>query len=183
MKEKKFFTSIHLKTACYNQLFVVVFWLIVEFISSQLAQYSTWYYDTIGEGPMLSALLFDRMRISISDDKFFIIYPVLIILIVLILMKILNVFFGIRNSDYGYKVGSKITGYNYFLTVFDMINTLIFTGYILITYFPVNEFLNYFKIYIIYLIILIIPLFFIVLNTLWFTVIIFVEGKKQKSKD
>ena len=183
MKEKKFFSALHLKTACYNQIFVLVFWLIVELVTSQLAQYSMGYYDTIGEGSMLGFLLFDSMRISISDNNFIIIYPVLIIMIVLILIKILNIFFGIRNSDYGYKVGAKITGYNYFLTVFDMINTLIFTDYILISYFPIREYFDYFKIYIIYLIILILPLLFIFLNTLWFTVIIFVEGKKQKNKD
>ena len=187
MKEKKFFSALHLKTACHNQIFVLVFWIIEEIVTSQLPQYSTKYYDLIGEGSLLSGILngiFNyTIRISISDNKFITICPLLIIMIVSILIKIPNIFFGIRNSDYGYKVGAKITGYNYFLTVFDMINTLIFTVYILVLFFPIRDLLTRGKFYIIDLIILIIPLLFIVLNTLWFTVIIFIEGKKQKSKD
>ena len=184
MKEKKFFSSLHLKTACYNQIFVLVFWLIVELVTSQLPQYSTKYYDLIGEGSLLSGILngiFNyTIRISISDNKFITICPLLIIMIVSILIKIPNIFFGIRNSDYGYKVGSKITGYNYFLTVFDMINVLVFTAYILVRSMSIEHWFTRF--YYINPIALLLPLFLVVLNTLWFTVIIFVEGKKQKSK-
>ena len=181
MKEKKFFSALHLKTACYNQIFVLVFWLIVELVTSQLAEYSMGYYDTIGEGSMLGFLLFDSMRISISDNNFIIIYPVLIIMIVLILIKILNIYFGIRNSDYGHKIGTKITDYNYFLTVFDMINVLVFTAYILVRSMSIEHWFTRF--YYINPIALLLPLFLVILNTLWFTVIIFVEGKKQKNKD
>jgi len=179
MKEKKFFSSLHLKTACYNQIFVLVFWLIVELVTSQLPQYSTKYYDTVGESALFESIITNPINVSISNYQFKI-YPVFII-IVLILIKILNIFFGIRNSDYGHKIGTKITDYNYFLTVFDMINVLVFTAYILVRSMSIEHWFTRF--YYINPIALLLPLFLVILNTLWFTVIIFVEGKKQKSKD
>lgn len=179
MKEKKFFSALHLKTAYYNQLFVLVFWLIVELVTSQLSQYSNKYYDTVGESALFESIISNPIHVSISSYQFKI-YPVFII-IVLVLIKILNIFFGIRNSDYGHKVDTKITDYNYFLTIFDMINVLVFTAYILVRSMSIEHWFTRF--YYINPIALLLPLFLVILNTLWFTAIIFVEGKKQKNKD